>query len=161
MSEVCTVCLEPVDQHAATLPCGHCFHSSCLINVFRRFETCPVCRQRVDGVTDVPNTAARMIMDVVEELQNSDREMMQRQVSIRRRSPRLADLYQRSREKNRELRQAERALNDARSALWRRIQGDTNIAELERLVKNAKARATRAERSYARELDLAMQGDDL
>ena len=42
----CTVCLDEVDllQSAVRLPCGHVFHSECILPWVSRAATCPNCR---------------------------------------------------------------------------------------------------------------------
>ena len=41
----CVVCQEPLDdQGEAVLPCGHCFHETCLNSWLDHDRTCPLCR---------------------------------------------------------------------------------------------------------------------
>jgi len=46
--EGCAICLGPLDRALAETPCGHCFHTLCLIDWGRRGNVlCPICRQRL------------------------------------------------------------------------------------------------------------------
>ena len=60
--ETCSICLEPLDALATgnnakcTLPCGHAFHSCCIIKVARSdthcHGMCPLCRATPEGHTE-------------------------------------------------------------------------------------------------------------
>ncbi|KAJ9187086.1 hypothetical protein P3X46_002582 [Hevea brasiliensis] len=43
-SESCTICLEQLLEFAASMPCGHVFHGSCILNWLEKSHYCPVCR---------------------------------------------------------------------------------------------------------------------
>lgn len=40
----CCICLDKTSQPWKTLPCGHAFHQSCILNWIKYHQTCPVCR---------------------------------------------------------------------------------------------------------------------
>jgi hypothetical protein len=42
--DICTVCLEVVNDNAAVLPCRHKFHSMCVIKSYLFNSSCPTCR---------------------------------------------------------------------------------------------------------------------
>lgn len=43
--EVCPVCLEKMSENGnSTLPCGHCFHTMCVIQAYTHTPSCPMCR---------------------------------------------------------------------------------------------------------------------
>ena len=46
-SEHCVVCMEQIKKDVAKLPCGHSFHSSCLIPWLKVHSTCPTCRHQL------------------------------------------------------------------------------------------------------------------
>ncbi|MCB0368121.1 MAG: hypothetical protein KDD45_01460 [Bdellovibrionales bacterium] len=43
----CPVCIN-VFKRPTTLPCGHTFCYSCLLNATREHRQCPICRQHID-----------------------------------------------------------------------------------------------------------------
>ncbi|CAK4081188.1 unnamed protein product [Aphanomyces euteiches] len=45
--EDCVVCMRIMDAAAASLPCGHLFHASCICAWLRVCNTCPTCRSPV------------------------------------------------------------------------------------------------------------------
>ena len=51
----CKVCLMTCGDKHLTLPCGHAFHSNCLMEsfVFSRIRECPYCRTRYDKIDHV------------------------------------------------------------------------------------------------------------
>jgi hypothetical protein len=50
-SEECPVCLESCcHKNLLTLPCGHSFHTWCILEWFDKQMTCPVCRRRFKWV---------------------------------------------------------------------------------------------------------------
>ena len=40
----CCICLDKTSQPWKTLPCGHAFHQTCILNWIKYHQTCPVCR---------------------------------------------------------------------------------------------------------------------
>ncbi|XP_050232913.1 uncharacterized protein LOC126681416 [Mercurialis annua] len=42
--EICTVCLEELEDFAAGMPCGHLFHGICINKWLENSHYCPVCR---------------------------------------------------------------------------------------------------------------------
>ena len=64
MGELCAICHDNLDaDHAHGLPCGHAFHSKCLIAWLTRCPhqpTCPMCRDDLHGHREkIPNMALR------------------------------------------------------------------------------------------------------
>ena len=168
MDHGCAVCLEAIkgEDAAATLPCGHRFHTVCAINVFRRYSTCPICRASVGGlVEDAPQPSAqRAAHDVLnhlyEEMERATRERAEgsrRELRIRRQAPNIARQYECVRERSRDAHAAERRLNEFRSSLWQETvrQNDTSQT-LARELRNARARVRYAERKYRSMVDAAM-----
>ena len=49
--DTCTICLTAfkAGEYANRLPCRHVFHGECVVPWLRTRNTCPVCRQGVDG----------------------------------------------------------------------------------------------------------------
>ena len=50
MNIACSTCMEPFTTKCdvSSTPCGHVFHSACIIQALRLNRSCPVCRQRPD-----------------------------------------------------------------------------------------------------------------
>jgi hypothetical protein len=42
-SNECSICLEKI-INKLTLPCGHQFHSDCILDWFEKELSCPICR---------------------------------------------------------------------------------------------------------------------
>lgn len=45
----CAICLDPIDESAHRLGCGHAFHPWCILHAWRespRDMTCPMCRRK-------------------------------------------------------------------------------------------------------------------
>lgn len=47
----CAICLEDYekDQEIRYLPCGHCFHSQCILQWLPNNKTCPFCKMEIDS----------------------------------------------------------------------------------------------------------------
>lgn len=79
---ICTVCLDThTDKaHMTTLPCGHIFHSKCVIEYFVRGKTksteCPLCRAIVFERVKEPDTNAVQVQPgrVTIEISNPSRQ---------------------------------------------------------------------------------------
>jgi polyhydroxyalkanoate synthesis regulator phasin len=50
MSEVCTICLEPVSLDIGMVDCGHCFCTSCIQQWVLQSSGCPLCRAEVTTI---------------------------------------------------------------------------------------------------------------
>jgi hypothetical protein len=50
----CSICLDPLGENTATLPCGHTFHGPCLCKALWEKRCCPLCRLTPDD--DESNT---------------------------------------------------------------------------------------------------------
>ena len=73
----CPICLDeltPTSTNFTSTPCGHCFHSTCLLeNVVRNGAGCPYCRHQMveepeeeqDNTTILSETSGRNLSDVV------------------------------------------------------------------------------------------------
>lgn len=49
-TEECPICFEKIDKSDnKILPCGHCFHTNCVLTWFVTADTCPVCRVKNSG----------------------------------------------------------------------------------------------------------------
>lgn len=45
-SKECSICFNNIKSyHNGILPCGHMFHSDCILKWIERSSTCPLCRQ--------------------------------------------------------------------------------------------------------------------
>ena len=43
----CIICFSDFkEKNGIDLPCGHCFHSDCLLSWFDKDMSCPICRKR-------------------------------------------------------------------------------------------------------------------
>lgn len=41
--EICSICMDPIEDSVRSLPCGHSFHSSCIKKQFNYQPKCPCC----------------------------------------------------------------------------------------------------------------------
>ena len=58
MDDYCSICFDEKNVSVHTLDCGHCFHTECICNWFRRGNGgCPICRSNPFEVTEEPNIA--------------------------------------------------------------------------------------------------------
>lgn len=61
MSEeaTCCICLEDVqpDVNFCKLPCGHSYHSTCILEAFQSSNTCPLCRSEVVRPRPAPRSS--------------------------------------------------------------------------------------------------------
>ena len=49
----CPICLDSCcEKNSLTLPCGHCFHTGCILEWFDKQMTCPVCRRKFKWVVN-------------------------------------------------------------------------------------------------------------
>lgn len=55
----CPVCIEPLDsgEYVSKIPCGHCFHTFCIDQWYKKNQSCPVCRKHfnMNKVSTVPS----------------------------------------------------------------------------------------------------------
>lgn len=47
ISEECSICCEPFNGHFSILSCEHIFCTQCIIQHFRRYNSCPLCRKKI------------------------------------------------------------------------------------------------------------------
>ena len=52
----CSICLDPLGENTATLPCGHTFHGPCLCKALWEKRCCPLCRLTPDDDDDKSDT---------------------------------------------------------------------------------------------------------
>ena len=45
-TDECQICLDLLNGHALTMPCGHVYHMNCVLDWFNNSMTCPCCRQK-------------------------------------------------------------------------------------------------------------------
>jgi len=45
---ICGICLEKIIISPIPLPCGHCFHSDCIIKWINKNMSCPHCRMKLE-----------------------------------------------------------------------------------------------------------------
>lgn len=50
--EQCAICHEPLEKSKATIECGHTFHYSCIFQWHQNHDTCPLCRNMEEVVTN-------------------------------------------------------------------------------------------------------------
>jgi len=78
-NKTCSICFE--EQHvgdlAIRLPCGHCFHKSCVWPWLQKHCTCPVCRYEI--------VTSNMNYDNMSNKEKSDRQRIQAQREMRKR----------------------------------------------------------------------------
>ena len=43
----CSICLENLKSDKINLPCGHSFHSECILQWFNQEMNCPNCKMRI------------------------------------------------------------------------------------------------------------------
>ena len=61
----CVICFEASTSPFHTLPCGHFFHSSCVVSWFRRgHSSCPLCRAEEENNSDGASSEASDSSDV-------------------------------------------------------------------------------------------------
>lgn len=62
-NETCVICYNELDdeeQCYSIEPCGHTFHTKCIIDWFRRASTCPCCRDNtVEQINEIPGFVLR------------------------------------------------------------------------------------------------------
>ena len=116
MNENCSICLAPLKEHTSTLPCGHTFHSTCMINTFRRFDSCPLCRVRPDITereTEVP--LERFITLMTEHAMEQERERrsyLSRCSHVSRTVPSIKKLKEKMTDKQKKERDFKKEMND-------------------------------------------------
>lgn len=70
MGDECAICLEACTSNSSTLPCGHVFHSHCIIQSCMHDPRCPVCRatlaERVQPVHTVVQLTLSDINDAID-----------------------------------------------------------------------------------------------
>ena len=50
VEEACPICFDPITLNdKKILPCGHTFHTQCLLRWFVTGDSCPVCRESASG----------------------------------------------------------------------------------------------------------------
>ena len=42
--DLCTICLEDIEEDMSRLPCDHVYHGNCIQPWFQKNHTCPICR---------------------------------------------------------------------------------------------------------------------
>ena len=59
-TNICSICIDPMDSHSHMLRCGHLFHAPCIIEWFRCGEgTCPLCRDPASARMSYRDVMAR------------------------------------------------------------------------------------------------------
>ena len=43
----CPICLDKLFDNEANLPCGHIYHSKCILDWFDKKMSCPVCKMKI------------------------------------------------------------------------------------------------------------------
>jgi hypothetical protein len=158
---VCAICLDELDSTAeCTLPCGHQFHSVCVLKAFRRDERCPMCRsapieQEVAEADDSSNaTYNAILMETMDNWQAAEAAERAMRNYHRRadRAVRREEPLARLRTSMRERHEASRVADAASTQVWRRVLKDAWRSEAmaptlanERL---ARRRFTDARRRY-------------
>jgi E3 ubiquitin-protein ligase RNF115/126 len=47
LEKKCIICTIIFNNNYVTLPCGHIFHSECILQWISKKQTCPVCRMKL------------------------------------------------------------------------------------------------------------------
>jgi hypothetical protein len=74
MVDTCSICLETHDTFTTALPCGHMFHSKCIIQwmVVSRHTQCPLCREVVCDI-EAAQQSQQTISPMEQEIQALER----------------------------------------------------------------------------------------
>jgi hypothetical protein len=43
-NDQCVICLSKIHENATVLPCGHVYHSDCILDHFEHKLNCPLCK---------------------------------------------------------------------------------------------------------------------
>lgn len=101
--ERCSICLDTLDNHKCTLPCGHCFHSVCAIKSFRISNKCPLCRNEPNDLEQREERSLEEIIQILSErsVQHTmeRRVLQQRNSNLIRRVPILRSLKEKMKER--------------------------------------------------------------
>jgi hypothetical protein len=163
MSE-CSICLTPLNDHISTLPCGHIFHSVCMIKTFRKFDSCPLCRARPHGIeretNDVPIDIFIQIMTQhALDRERERRSYISRSSNISRRVPLLKKLKKTMQQKQIEENKCKCSLNREWEAGLSRLRNNETILDLKRRHTNARKQYLRAYKKYNYNLLLNMNNN--
>lgn len=51
LEDSCVICSSKFNNNYVALPCGHVFHSECVLQWISKKLTCPVCRMKLEWTT--------------------------------------------------------------------------------------------------------------
>ena len=155
MQESCSICLEKLDDNKCTLPCGHCFHSTCAIKSFRVSNKCPLCRN--ETVEQEPERAITDIIQIISErtFQESmeQRALHQRNVNLVRRIPGLRALKIKMMERKKIEDSCKKELNRIWSIKVKELKKDPDILLLRNKYDKARRNHLRAYHIFHRNIN--------
>jgi len=105
--EVCSVCAEVVESDGHSLPCGHTFHTACIVEWFRNHhDTCPNCRSTWSRMSLCTVSGGKRIQSIRRQIQKDPRRVRPEvRASVQRydlAQKRIAELRQSMRQLRRE-----------------------------------------------------------
>jgi len=119
--EECSICLSSLDAFRCTLPCGHSFHTSCVMKALQSSPACPLCREPYfeapDQEREVEEDEAAILASI-DELRAQTRRFNARACRCIRTSPRMSRLRSQVKEARRECACLEREV----FAEWKAIE---------------------------------------
>ena len=59
LEKSCPICSKDYENNHISLPCGHTFHSGCVLTWFEKKMNCPICRIDVAWTTILPEHSAK------------------------------------------------------------------------------------------------------
>lgn len=155
--DICAVCLENVSDNSAVLPCGHKFHSMCIIKSYLFTSACPVCRgstisaPQTNRIEEVGRLAFNISLPMSTEVQQPNLDEYRNRVS---RLERVDELAKKNRmrmaaTKRRVMQITEELsdlLKDHHETLKQNIRNDESVNELKSLLNKTRRSFNRYKR---------------
>jgi hypothetical protein len=156
----CAICLEACGAHCSTLPCGHVFHSRCILQSCMHDPRCPVCRAAIAERVAPHQTIVRLSLDDLEEAIERDfSEIRAQQLRYDGRRRRFVNAREHLRAEKLAIKELDgriRALEQQISARWaeetRALWSGDKFRDLRRLRALLMQRRRRRQRTLDREV---------